>query len=196
MTKIAHEFLKTIELILLTLEGTFNWYVVRNRFNSFKVYPGNPVQSWSGLGYKTIFDVLREKIGPLKSKMLDDRILLNTTVTSIINRGGNKENIYIECHDGTKYTADHLIFTASLGVLKHDHKKLFQPELDGVKLRAMSVLGYGAIIKVALLFSQSWWKFNGDIFLLWSEEDEKNLLNDVPFGPSKVSFENGLYFQT
>ncbi|XP_045479649.1 spermine oxidase-like isoform X1 [Harmonia axyridis] len=184
MEKIAEEFRKTAESILLSIEGSFDWEECRTKFHNFRLCPGNEVQPWSGKGYKTIFEALKKRIGVEKAKLLDSKINFKKTVTKIVRKRDADKKIFVECQDGSKYTADHLIFTASLGVLQHDHKKMFEPGLDEGKLKAMQALGIGGIFKVALEFPERWWRDDGEMYVVWSEEDEKKLFKDVPYGPS------------
>lgn len=44
--------------------------------------------------------------------------------------------------DGDEYSADHVIFTASLGVLKADHEKIFVPPLPEKKRNAIEVKAF------------------------------------------------------
>ena len=43
---------------------------------------------------------------------------------------------------GVQYLADHVIFTASLGVLKADHAKLFNPPLPESKIKVIKVCNF------------------------------------------------------
>jgi len=45
----------------------------------------------------------------------------------------------VHCNDGTKYQADHVVSTVSLGVLKEVHTTLFQPPLSLEKINAIEV---------------------------------------------------------
>lgn len=51
----------------------------------------------------------------------------------------SEENVLITTSDGSKYVASHVIFTASLGVLKKKHSTLFVPPLPPIKQRAIKV---------------------------------------------------------
>jgi len=49
------------------------------------------------------------------------------------------ENVTVTTRDGCEYSASHVIFTGSLGVLKEKHSSMFVPPLPQKKLRAIEV---------------------------------------------------------
>ena len=81
--------------------------------------------------------------------------------------------------DGYKYFADHIIFTASLGVLKDRYRTLFSPQLPKPLKRAINFMGFGNIGKVFLEFDQSFWPTDDKNWVgygfLWTEEDMKEI---------------------
>ena len=56
--------------------------------------------------------------------------------------------------DGNIWSADVVIFTGSLGVLKQNGRNLFDPQLPDDKLQAIDKLGFGLIDKIYLEFSE------------------------------------------
>ena len=62
-----------------------------------------------------------------------------------------------------KYTADQVIATVPLGVLKADHESLFT-HLDEKKVNAINNLGNGCIGTLFLEWDQPWWSGNQAIF--------------------------------
>lgn len=50
------------------------------------------------------------------------------------------ENVTVTTRDGCEYSAMHVIFTGSLGVLKEKHSSMFVPPLSEKKQRAIEVL--------------------------------------------------------
>jgi spermine oxidase len=85
------------------------------------------------------------------------------------------ETIAIACVDGSSYLADHVIFTASLGVLKDRHATLFTPNLPENKVKAIESIGFGALGKIFIEFEETFWPATDAEWLgyafLWSEED-------------------------
>lgn len=117
-------------------------------------------------------------------------VLLNKEVTKIIWDDYKKKKLktlVVECADGSLYKADHVIFTASLGVLKESQKSLFVPELPTYKKNAIRGLSIGYVNKVFLRFPKKWWPddFSGFDFV-WKDEHLANILIEFPDGPIKV----------
>ena len=81
---------------------------------------------------------------------LQDRISLGTRVTKIRKQGNGfevvAENEIINC----KF----VIVTISLGVLKHESNKLFEPPLPRSKLEVIENFGMGTVAKVFLEFPE------------------------------------------
>ena len=87
----------------------------------------------------------------------------------------NTDDIRVKCTNGLTYTADHVIVTVSLGVLKScAHKSFFNPPLPLGKVKAIDSLGYGLVNKIIC-------QFDGPLFdkkycalrLNWSKEDKE-----------------------
>lgn len=64
-----------------------------------------------------------------------ENIELNKNVTNVDYT--SHDNIIVRTKDGSKYTASHVIFTASLGVLKENHTEMFTPILPDNKQHAI-----------------------------------------------------------
>ena len=65
--------------------------------------------------------------------------------------------VTVTCKNGQKFTADHVIITASLGVLKERAASLFFPPLPDQKLEAIDKLGFGTVNKIVLVFEEPPW---------------------------------------
>lgn len=107
---------------------------------------------------------------------MESKIQFNKEVVNIHwNPNQPVENITITCSDGSTYSADHLIFTASLGVLKARHHTLFTPSLPAKKIKAIENIGFGAIGKIFLEFEKPFWSINDKELvlyeLIWTEDD-------------------------
>ncbi|XP_033104283.1 spermine oxidase-like isoform X2 [Anneissia japonica] len=70
--------------------------------------------------------------------------------------------IHVICKNGTKYFADHVIITCSLGYLKKHSQTLFMPQLPCKQLHAIENLGFGTVNKVFLKFKSPFWKSQAD----------------------------------
>lgn len=101
------------------------------------------------------------------------KIQLRKEVTNIKwNPSGSSEKVTVKCADGSSYSADHVIFTASLGVLKDRYGTLFVPKLPAPKIKAIENLGFGTFGKVFLEFEEPFWSSGTISFtLLWTAED-------------------------
>lgn len=79
--------------------------------------------------------------------------------------------VYIECEDEEWIAADHVIVTASLGVLKEHHKTLFSPSLPEDKVHAIEKLGISTTDKIFLEFEEPFWSPEcNSIHFVWEDE--------------------------
>lgn len=65
--------------------------------------------------------------------------ILNTEVTLIDYSDAEKDKIIIKTSNGDMYSADHVIVTCSIGVLKDKHHLLFKPSLPKQKQNTIEV---------------------------------------------------------
>lgn len=74
------------------------------------------------------------------------------------------------------YTADHVVVTVSLGVLKKNFSTLFTPELPSEKRTAIERIPMGAVGKIFLEFDEKFWEDEWvGVSLLWKPEDLSQL---------------------
>ncbi|CAN0098694.1 unnamed protein product [Lampetra planeri] len=79
--------------------------------------------------------------------------------------------VRVECEDGECFLADHVILTASLGVLKERHGTMFDPPLPGDKVAAIEKLGIGTTDKIFLEFEEPFWGPEcNSIQLVWEDD--------------------------
>jgi len=121
---------------------------------------------------------------------VESKVLPRKEVTSVewaVAGGG----AIVRCADGSQYQADHVIFTASLGVLKNYHERLFTPRLPLQKTRAIESLGFGNLGKIFLEFAVPFWPTDVNEWatysFLWTEADvaavrgtDREWLIDIP----------------
>ncbi|CAL8272594.1 unnamed protein product [Gadus morhua 'NCC'] len=82
--------------------------------------------------------------------------------------------VRVECEDEEWLAADHVIVTASLGVLKDRHEALFSPPLPEEKVLAIEKLGISTTNKIFLEYAQPFWSPEcNSIQLVWEEEEEE-----------------------
>ncbi|KAJ5476656.1 Winged helix-turn-helix transcription repressor DNA-binding [Penicillium sp. IBT 31633x] len=104
--------------------------------------------------------MLPEKLDVRTGKIVTD-ISYDTT-------GQKKQKAVVQCEDGEKLLADHVVFTGSLGVLKQQKIK-FEPPLPDWKRGAIDRLGFGIMNKVVLVFQEPFWDTKRDMFGLLRE---------------------------
>lgn len=71
--------------------------------------------------------------------------------------------------------ADKVIVTVSLGVLKEQHNRLFEPTLPAKKVTAIETLQFAIVNKIFLTFEQPWWPEEANLHILWTGLTEKQL---------------------
>lgn len=114
--------------------------------------------NWKDKGSKTVLDFLTKKLpNPQKSLKVEDHIELNKTVKNIDWSEANDGYVKLYCSDLSTYEADHVILTVSLGVLKANHKNLFNPNLPALKQNAIEGLEIGTINKIFLEYEEPFW---------------------------------------
>ncbi|XP_060518708.1 spermine oxidase-like [Cylas formicarius] len=142
--------------------------------SDYKKCDGDLFLNWNGHGYKTVLEVMMQKFPNRDNQLpIDDKILLNKEVINVKYKSGDQ--IAVVCKDGSSYSADHVLFTPSVGVLKHDHETLFDPQLPKEKVDAIKNIGYGAIMKIILHFPQPTTSISNILGIVWREEDLKKL---------------------
>ncbi|XP_069023587.1 spermine oxidase [Embiotoca jacksoni] len=79
--------------------------------------------------------------------------------------------ICVECEDEEWITADHVIVTTSLGVLKQNHEAMFSPSLPEDKVLAIEKLGISTTDKIFLEFEEPFWSPEcNSIQFVWEDE--------------------------
>lgn len=160
--------------------------VILNR--DYRICPGDLHMSWNGSGEKTVLDVLIKRLpDPSQQLPFDEKVELNKEVTNI---EWGSSPVKVTCADGSSYLADHVIFTPSIGVLKHDHLKFFSPNLPEAKRTAVEDIGFGALMDASLYFPESWWpsydEFTGYYFV-WDPQDAESALDEYRNATGTVS---------
>lgn len=112
---------------------------------------------------------------------VESKVLLNKMVKKIAYNTQTKSpnRINVECSDGTQYVADHLICTVSLGVLKKWHLSLFEPCLPLAKINSIDGIGFDAVDKIFVEFSETFWTDDWlGVSILWQPEQLKEIRAD------------------
>ncbi|OAX78518.1 hypothetical protein ACJ72_07172, partial [Emergomyces africanus] len=113
----------------------------------------------------------------------------NKTVTKISYdpRRGSSNKSFVHCEDGETLQADKIVFTAPLGVLKKGSVQ-FEPPLPEWKTGPVNRLGFGTMNKVILVFEQSFWDVERDMFGLLREPTTKNSLSQADYSQNRGRF--------
>ncbi|XP_059120838.1 peroxisomal N(1)-acetyl-spermine/spermidine oxidase isoform X1 [Peromyscus eremicus] len=86
--------------------------------------------------------------------------------------------VLVECEDGTRLPAHHVIVTVPLGFLKEHQDTFFEPPLPAQKAEAIKKLGFGTNNKIFLEFEEPFWEPDCQfIQVVW--EDTSPLQDDT-----------------
>ena len=104
---------------------------------------------------------------------------LNSRATSLCvtpMHAKNNPNVMVECENGEKFYADHVICTIPLGVLKDKHLTLFSPQLPDSKIKAMDKLYFGTVDKIFLQYDMPFLAPEiSELIMLWESKSEQQL---------------------
>ncbi|XP_070523083.1 uncharacterized protein [Cardiocondyla obscurior] len=171
------EYLSWLEKMENSIQSSDTWFDVSIKgLIEYWDCEGNLLLNWKDRGYKTILDVLMQKIpNPEERLPVMEKIKFRKVVTTI--NYNSSENVIVTTRDGCEYSAPHVIFTGSLGVLKDKHSTMFVPPLSQKKQRAIEGLNIGSVDKVFLEFPHRWWPENKSTFnFMWPEQIKQEFL--------------------
>lgn len=173
----AAEYLSWMEKTENSVECSDTWFdVSAKRLSEYWECEGDLLLNWKDRGYKTLFDLLLKKIpNPEECLPVMEKIEFEKVVTTIDY--SSSKDVMVTTKDGSEYSATHVIFTGSLGVLKEKHSTMFVPSLPQKKQNAIKGLNIGTANKIFLEFPYVWWPENtASLDLIWPEEDKKEFL--------------------
>ncbi|XP_062134336.1 spermine oxidase-like [Drosophila sulfurigaster albostrigata] len=170
---IAKELFETGKRLRCSFTASDHLFEVSRRAHlEFAQSDGEFLLNWKDKGYKSFLKVLMNaKLNDAEDLgVLNGRVRLSKRLTEI--NYASDEQLKLRCEDGEVITADHVICTVSLGVLKAVHQQLFVPALPEAKVRAIKGLRIGTVNKFYLEFAEQplpadWIGAN----FLWLEED-------------------------
>ncbi|XP_017003530.2 spermine oxidase [Drosophila takahashii] len=155
---------------------------------NFATSGGDQNLSWRRKGYWKFLSLLlnANEDQPGDQGDLKGHVQLNKRIAEI-NWSGDGE-LTLRCWNGQIVSADHVICTVSLGVLKKKHQKLFVPALPAAKVRSIEGLGLGTVNKFLLEFEEQPMPENmRGVAFLWLEEDLKELRGGKFFWLESIS---------
>ncbi|XP_069684370.1 spermine oxidase-like isoform X2 [Periplaneta americana] len=173
---LAESFLDWYHKALNSYNAAESWFDASGRGDTeYEECEGKQNWAWKS-GYSTVLKLLMKKIpDPSKELPLINKTKLNTEVIKIKWKKLSEENedkVIVESSDGSSYTADHVIVTVSLGVLKERAADMFEPALPPQKLNSVTGLSIGTVDKIFLKFAYKWWPDDINEFrFLWINEN-------------------------
>ncbi|XP_017863458.1 PREDICTED: spermine oxidase-like [Drosophila arizonae] len=174
---IAEEFLENFHKFESSVEAADHLYEVSGRGHlEYWLCEGELLLNWRDKGFKSFLRLLMNARNDEADDlgMLKGRVLFNKRISQINWEGAG--DLIIRCWNGEVITADHVICTVSLGVLKEQHTSMFVPALPEAKVRAINGLKLGTVDKFFLEFAvrplpTDWPGFS----CLWLQEDLEEL---------------------
>nr|XP_033331047.1 uncharacterized protein LOC117223048 [Megalopta genalis] len=175
------QLLWSMNLMLTSLDPADDWNGVAAQEYK-ETTEGDRGVNWKLRGYSTILDIMMKKIpNPEEELPVMNKTILNAEVTKV-DYSSEDGKIKLTTQDGKGYTADHVIMTPSLGVLKADHETLFNPQLPETKIKAIKTLGYGNACKVHVAFNDDWYNKDGVknklMQFVWTKQELEELKKD------------------
>lgn len=129
---------------------------------------------------------IRNGFGTVVHKLIDEldkkSVLFKKEIVRVTVNGDDsrRPRISVKCADQSVYTANHVLVTFSLGVLKANYEKIFQPKLPSFIERAINSIGFETINKLFLQFETAWWGDLDGIQLIF-KNDESNVSTQCRF---------------
>ncbi|XP_016982062.1 spermine oxidase [Drosophila rhopaloa] len=148
---------------------------LRNDLN-YELAGGDQNLSWRQKGYWKFLSLLlnAKEDQPGDQGILKGHVHLNKRIAEI--NWARDGELALRCWNGQLVSADHVICTVSLGVLKEKHQKLFVPALPADKVRSIEGLKLGTVNKFIFEFEEQPMPEQMRSFAcLWLEEDLKEL---------------------
>ncbi|XP_039485157.1 spermine oxidase [Drosophila santomea] len=187
---IAKEAQDCLKRIICSMDACDNLSELSFRnFRNFTDSGGDQNLSWRQRGFWKFLSVLlnASEDQPGDQGILKGHVHLNKRIARI-NWEGDGE-LTLRCWNGQIVSADHVICTVSLGVLKEKHQKLFVPALPASKIRSIEGLKLGSVNKFVLEFEEQPVPENiREIAFLWLEEDLKELRGGKYFWLESVCY--------
>lgn len=121
---------------------------------------------------------------PTKLDVRTNKIV--TKISYDATGSGNRKTV-VHCEDGEKIPADHIVYTGSLGTLKHRTIN-FDPPLPEWKLGAIDRLGFGVMNKVVLVFDEPFWDPERDMFGLLHEPTVPDSMRQEDYAANRGRF--------
>ncbi|XP_052859702.1 spermine oxidase-like [Anopheles cruzii] len=140
---------------------------------------GEQSLAWTGKrGFSSILDIMTGTFPGSTNSVVPINTLtsFNKVVNGIHWQGTTDDLVTVATEDCSLYSADHVIVTVSLGVLKDNSRTMFTPALPTINQNAIDGLNFGTVNKVFLLFDTPIPEAFGNVVdLLWYDQDLQTL---------------------
>ena len=158
------------KLIPYHLEETYNWdgqqYEKVSQAQNDFMYKFMPESKFKN---STWYDFVNENI----AATVKHKIEFNSPVTAI---NYSEEKVKVKTKDGTIHTADKVLVTVSIGVLKANHIR-FTPDLSKEKKEAINAITFLPGFKLVMKFTE---KFYPDV-INWEVKTGEKVFYDIAF---------------
>uniref|UniRef100_A0A093VEE5 Putative lysine-specific histone demethylase 1 n=1 Tax=Talaromyces marneffei PM1 TaxID=1077442 RepID=A0A093VEE5_TALMA len=121
---------------------------------------------------------------PTKLDVRTNETVVNITYDAVGKSKNRKTTVHTE---NGPVSADHVVYTGSLGTLKHRTVE-FTPALPDWKIGAVDRLGFGVLNKVVLVFDQPFWDTNRDMFGLLREAEVPGSMSQAHYSKNRGRF--------
>ncbi|CAG9790499.1 unnamed protein product [Diatraea saccharalis] len=166
-------YLEYMDLIIDTYEATTSWNDVSTASKAEEL-DGDQTLSWHRNGYKTLFEILLNTYNN-GTGLQNLKYYLDTEVTRIDWTQGTSKKVVVTCKDGRSFTADNVIVTVSVAVLKDRHASLFVPSLPKRKVDAINNIKMGVEGKIMFSFPTRWWGETNFFEFFWRSKDKESV---------------------
>ncbi|XP_047393826.1 peroxisomal N(1)-acetyl-spermine/spermidine oxidase isoform X1 [Sciurus carolinensis] len=177
--KLKLAILNTFFHVECCLSGTHSMDLVALApFGEYTVLPGLDC-TFSG-GYQELTNCIM-------ASLPKDVMIFNKPVKTIHWNGSFQEDAFpgeafpvlVECEDGSRLPAHHVIVTVPLGFLKEQQNTFFDPLLPAEKAQAIKKIGFGTNNKIFLEFEEPFWEPGCQLIqVVW--EDTSPLQDTAP----------------
>lgn len=126
-------------------------------------------------GYFSVLDVMQKTLTKANVS-----VLLNHMVTNIDYSAHNViiTSVQNPQQKVRRISADHLVSTMSLGVLKHHHAEIFKPSLPNSLVKTIEEIGFGSVAKIKIKFAESFWDLDNPGFMILLQEEPLAITRD------------------
>ena len=119
-----------------------------SQFGSFEEIPA--IHYIIAPGFEAVIDVLRQNVPNEKIRL--EHVVTQISWDSTFNHNDGVYECCVECANGSKFYANHVVVTIPLGYLKKVAGRLFHPPLPEYKMDAINRVAFGVVNKVILEF--------------------------------------------